>query len=116
MIEELKFLLIHVSKFIFINLFIFIFLILVSRGYNPNKNNSNNNQMIFNPITNQPLEDSKFKQEQMKKEREKEMRELYNLENNAQMKNKEFINNKKEQIPMEYNPYKNPYSAYQGHP
>ena len=24
--------------------------------------------------------------------------------------------NKKEQIPREYNPYKNPYSAYQGHP
>ena len=74
--------------------------------------------MIFNPITNQPLEDSKFKQEQMKKEREKEMKELYNLENNAGLKNDDYNNNynKKEQIPMEYNPYKNPYSAYQGHP
>ena len=74
--------------------------------------------MIFNPITNQPLEDTKFKQEQMKKEREKEMKELYNLENNARLKNNDYIynNNKKEQIPMEYNPYKNPYSAYQGHP
>ena len=67
---------------------------------------------------NQPLEDSKFKQEQMKKEREKEMKELYNLENNARLKNNDYNNNynKKEQIPMEYNPYKNPYSAYQGHP
>ena len=74
--------------------------------------------MIFNPITNQPLEDSKFKQEQMKKEREKEMKELYNLDNNARLKNNDYNNNynKKEQIPMEYNPYKNPYSAYQGHP
>ena len=74
--------------------------------------------MIFNPITNQPLEDSKFKQEQMKKEREKEMKQLYNLENNARLKNNDYNNNynKKEQIPMEYNPYKNPYSAYQGHP
>ena len=74
--------------------------------------------MIFNTITNQPLEDSKFKQEQMKKEREKEMKELYNLENNARLKNNDYNNNynKKEQIPMEYNPYKNPYSAYQGHP
>ena len=74
--------------------------------------------MIFNPITNQPLEDSKFKQEQMKKEREKEMKELYNLENNARLKINDYNNNynKKEQIPMEYNPYKNPYSAYQGHP
>lgn len=92
-----------------------------SRGYNPNKNNSanNNNQMMFNPITNQPMDDYKFKQEQIQKEREKEFKELYN----QQQKNDKFdMNsnnnnyNKKEQIPREYNPYKNPYSAYQGHP
>ena len=39
--------------------------------------------MMFNPITNQPMDDYKIK---------------------------------KEQIPREYNPYKNPYSDYQGHP
>ena len=77
----------------------------------------NNNQMMFNPITNQPLIDYKAQQEQMKKEREKEIKELYNIEEmNAKNKNKNYISNKKEQIPMEYNPYKNPYSAYQGHP
>ena len=33
--------------------------------------------MIFNPITNQPMDDYKSKQEQMKKERENEFKELY---------------------------------------
>jgi hypothetical protein len=74
---------------------------------------------MFNPITNQPMDDYKIKKEQIQKEREKEMQELYN----AQLrKDKYDVNiknnniNKKEQIPREYNPYKNPYSAYQGHP
>ena len=77
--------------------------------------NNNNDQMIFNPITNQPLNDYKSKQEQMLKEREKEFKELnYLREGNDKMNN---INcNTNEQIPMEYNPYKNPYSLYQGHP
>ena len=68
--------------------------------------NNNNDQMIFNPITNQPLNDYKSKQEQMLKEREKEFKELnYLREGNDKMNN---INcNKNEQIPMEYNPYKN---------
>jgi hypothetical protein len=88
-----------------------------SRGYNPNKNATNNNQMMFNPITNQPLSDYKSQQEQMQKEREKKINELYNLqERNDKIENKDYIKNKNEQIPMEYNPYKNPYSAYQGHP
>ncbi len=79
--------------------------------------NNNNNQMMFNPITNQPLSDYKSQQEQMQKEREKKINELYNLqERNDKIENKDYIKNKKEQIPMEYNPYKNPYSAYQGHP
>ena len=79
--------------------------------------NNNNNQMMFNPITNQPLSDYKTQQEQMQKEREKKINELYNLqERNDKIENKDYIKNKKEQIPMEYNPYKNPYSAYQGHP
>ena len=75
--------------------------------------------MMFNPIINQPMDDYKIKKEQIQKEREKEMQELYN----AQLrKDKYDVNiknnniNKKEQIPREYNPYKNPYSAYQGHP
>ena len=74
--------------------------------------------MMFNPITNQPMDDYKIKKEQNQKEREKELEELYN----AQKRNDKFDNNnnynynKKEQIPREYNPYKNPYSAYQGHP
>ena len=72
---------------------------------------------MFNPITNQPLSDYKSQQEQMQKEREKKINELYNLqERNDKIENKDFINNKKEQIPIEYNPYKDPYSAYQGHP
>ena len=36
--------------------------------------NNNNDQMIFNPITNQPLNDYKSKQEQMLKEREKNLK------------------------------------------
>ena len=73
--------------------------------------------MIFTPITNQPLSDYKSQQEQMQKEREKKINELYNLqERSDKIENKDYIKNKKEQIPMEYNPYKNPYSAYQGHP
>ena len=73
--------------------------------------------MMFNPITNQPLSDYKSQQEQMQKEREKKINELYNLqERNEKIENKDYIKNKKEQIPMEYNPCKNPYSAYQGHP
>ena len=72
---------------------------------------------MFNPITNQPLSDYKSQQEQMQKEREKKINKLYNLqERNDKIENKDYIKNKKEQIPMEYNPYKNPYSAYQGHP
>jgi len=72
---------------------------------------------MFNPITNKPLSDYKSQQEQMQKEREKKINELYNLqERNDKLENKDYIKNKKEQIPMEYNPYKNPYSAYQGHP
>ena len=79
--------------------------------------NNNNNQMMFNPITNQPLSDYKSQQEQMQKEREKKINKLYNFqERNDKIENKDYIKNKKEQIPMEYNPYKNPYSAYQGHP
>ena len=73
--------------------------------------------MIFNPITNKPMDDYKSKQEQMKKERENELKELYNKQEKRDfIENKGYINNKKEQIPLEYNPYKNPYSIYKGHP
>ena len=74
--------------------------------------------MMFNPITNQPMDDYKIKKEQIQKEREKEMQELYNAQKRKDKfdNNNNYNYNKKEQIPREYNPYKNPYSAYQGHP
>ena len=74
--------------------------------------------MMFNPITNQPMDDYKIKKEQIQKEREKELEELYNAQkrNDKSDNNNNYNYNKKEQIPREYNPYKNPYSAYQGHP
>ena len=74
--------------------------------------------MMFNPITNQPMDDYKIKKEQIQKEREKELEELYNAQKRKDKFdiNNNYNHNKKEQIPREYNPYKNPYSAYQGHP
>ena len=74
--------------------------------------------MMFNPITNQPMDDYKIKKEQIQKEREKELEELYNAQKRKDKfdNNNNYNYNKKEQIPLEYNPYKNPYSAYQGHP
>lgn len=75
--------------------------------------------MSFNPITNQPLMDYKSQQNQMKKEKEikdynsqnKPMEPFNDMDRYQQMKVKQ-----KEQNPVEYNPYKQPYSIYQGHP
>lgn len=75
--------------------------------------------MSFNPITNQPLMDYKSQQNQMKKEQEikdynnlsKPMEQFNDMDRYQQMKVKQ-----KEQNPVEYNPYKRPYSIYQGHP
>ncbi len=75
--------------------------------------------MSFNPITNQPLMDYKSQQNQMKKEKEikdynsqnKPMEPFNDMDRYQQMKVKQ-----KEQNPVEYNPYKRPYSIYQGHP
>lgn len=75
--------------------------------------------MSFNPITNQPLMDYKSQQDQMKKEQEikdynnqsKPMEPFNDMDRYQQMKV-----NQKEQNPVEYNPYKRPYSIYQGHP
>lgn len=75
--------------------------------------------MSFNPITNQPLMDYKSQQNQMKKEKEikdynsqnKPMEPFNDMDRYQQMKVKQ-----KEQNPIEYNPYKRPYSIYQGHP
>jgi len=78
---------------------------------------NNSNQMSFNPITNQPLNDNKtpnIKKEQETKEYNipnKQMDQI-NIQNNYQMKG----NPKGQQIPVEYNPYKQPYSIYQGRP
>ena len=75
--------------------------------------------MSFNPITNQPLMDYKSQQNLMKKEKEikdynsqnKPMEPFNDMDRYQQMKVKQ-----KEQNPVEYNPYKRPYSIYQGHP
>ena len=73
--------------------------------------------MIFNPITNQPMDDYKSKKEQLQKEKEKEFEEKYKKQEiNYRTENTVYNNNEKEKIPIEYNPYKHPYSVYQGHP
>ena len=74
--------------------------------------------MSFNPITNQPLTD--YKAQNMKKEydikdynhQNQQMEQYNNQERLQQMKG----NQREKQIPIEYNPYKQPYSVYQGHP
>ncbi len=78
--------------------------------------------MSFNPITNQPLTDYKTPAqiEQMKKEQDlnqNKLMELYNKDKD--MDRERYLQMKttqKEQNPVEYNPYKRPYSIYQGHP
>ena len=65
--------------------------------------------MSFNPITNQPLADYKSQQEQ----RELIMNQQMRLYNDEKMKRPV---NLREQNPIEYNPYKQPNSIYQGHP
>ena len=113
MIEELKFLLIHVSLYYF-NAFL---ISIDSRGYNPNKNTSQNNPISFNPITNLPLTNYKGQPKQIRKEineynNQNIEREKYNNFDNYQ----QLKTSQREQAPMEYNPYKRPYSIYQGHP
>ena len=74
--------------------------------------------MSFNPITNQPLNKDN-KTPNIKKEQEtneynipnKQMNQM-NIQERYQMKG----NQKGQQIPVEYNPYKQPYSIYQGRP
>ena len=115
MIKGLKFLLTHVSLYLF-NIFI---LYIDSRGYNPNRKIFENTPKSFNPITNQPLRDYQVQQTQIRKEQEinefnnhnPEMEKYNKIDNFQQMKG-----NQREQTPMEYNPYKRPYSLYQGHP
>ena len=73
--------------------------------------------MMFNPITNQPMDDYKLKKEQLQKEKEKEFDEKYKKQEiNYRTENTVYNKKKKEKIPIEYNPYKHPYSVYQGHP
>ena len=74
--------------------------------------------MSFNPITNQPLNKDN-KTPNIKKEQEtneynipnKQMDQM-NIQERYQMKG----NQKGQQIPVEYNPYKQPYSIYKGRP
>ena len=74
--------------------------------------------MIFNPITNQSLINYKAEQNIVRKEQEikdinneNQKIEQYNNQKNFQQKE----GNQRNIIPIEYNPYKNPYSSYQGH-
>ena len=93
---------------------------IVSRGYNPNKNMNNNNQMSFNPITNLPLIDYKAQQNQMKKDQqinnEFNKQKLQMVQLNDKDRFQQIKEMQKEQAPVEYNPYKQPYSVYQGRP
>ena len=71
----------------------------------------------FNPITNQPLKDYTIQE----KKNEQEIQNLNNLNNQMDQldikeRYKEMQRNQREQIPVEYNPYKQPYLPYQGHP
>ena len=73
--------------------------------------------MSFNPITNQPLMD--YKSQQNKIEKPQEIKDFNNEKQKFEYNNDRFqqINrNQREPIPMEYNPYKQPYSIYQSHP
>jgi hypothetical protein len=79
---------------------------------------NNNNQMSFNPITSQPFNKDN-KTPNIKKEQEANE---YNVPNkqidqmNIQEKYQMKGNQKEQQIPVEYNPYKQPYSIYKGRP
>ena len=99
------------------NLIFFIFL--DSRGYNSKNNSKPLNPLSFNPITNQPLINYKAEQNIIRKEQEikdlnnqSQKTEQYNNQKEYQQKE----GNQRNKIPIEYNPYKNPYSFYQGHP
>ena len=73
--------------------------------------------MSFNPITNQPLID--YKSQQIQMEKEKEIKDFNNQKQMMEYNNdkyKQINRSQREPVPMEYNPYKQPYSVYQGHP
>ena len=116
-IEELKYHPTHVSLIIFI---IFNKLICIdSRGYNPNKNIDSSNQMSFNPITNLPMKD--YKAQMLQKEQEIKENYMNQLQQNEQFNNmgmyQQMRNNQIDQkVPIEYNPYRQPNSIYQGRP
>ena len=90
-----------------------------SRGYNPNKNSNKSTPLSFNPITNQPLSNY-MPQEQinkMKREQELNQNQLKELYKDMDKdRYQQLKGNQNEQNPVEYNPYKRPYSIYQGHP
>ena len=81
---------------------------------------NNNNQMSFNPITNLPLIDYKAQQNQMKKDQqinnEFNKQKLQMVQLNDKERFQQIKEMQKEQAPVEYNPYKQPYSIYQGRP
>ena len=75
--------------------------------------------MSFNPITNLPLIDykaqqSKIKNEQQNKELNKQKLQMVQLSDKDKFP--QIKEMQKEQTPIEYNPYKQPYSIYQVRP
>lgn len=75
--------------------------------------------MIFNPITNQPLRkeanDTNINKGSYDEFAGKD--DGFNRDNANVNKEQKFGHMQNQQkVPMEYNPYKNPYSQYQGRP
>ena len=75
--------------------------------------------MSFNPITNLPMKD--YKAQMMQKEQEIKENYMKQLQQNEQFNNmgmyQQMRNNQIDQkVPIEYNPYRQPNSIYQGRP
>ena len=75
--------------------------------------------MSFNPITNLPMKD--YKAQMLQKEQEMKENYMKQLQQNEQFNNmgmyQQMRNNQIAQnVPIEYNPYRQPNSIYQGRP
>lgn len=71
--------------------------------------------MSFNPITNHPLKD--YNNQNFSQESNIQTPPSINNQNIEQRPpSQNQINRNHQQVPLEYNPYKQPYSQYQGHP
>ena len=75
--------------------------------------------MSFNPITNLPMKD--YKAQMLQKEQEMKENYMKQLQQNEQFNNMGIYQQMRndqisQKIPIEYNPYKQPNSVYQGGP